>query len=451
MSDKKHGRFSFLVKEAVDKYRMLDCSSVLVGFSGGEDSCALLSLLDDIKDEYGFRLYACHVNHGIREDEADRDERFCVNFCERRGIKLFVKKINVPTLCIERGLGTEECARYERYRIFNEICSQNSIESIATAHHADDNAETVLFNLLRGSGLNGARGIPPVRENIIRPLIFCSRVDIIEYVRENGISFVVDSTNTDTDYSRNRLRAKVIPELKSVNDAAVYNISRFSESARCDSDFIEEYAHKLMTDEISVLVSLHKAVLSRIIRLLYGRAGGGFLESKHVDDIMRMVYSVDNVSAVSLPGKITCRKERGRLVFSKETETDEFCFALKLGENKADGFDFLIVAAYENLPENVLEDYMNIYKKSIHVTIASDKINKVIVRSRSPGDSYRTGGITKKVKKMLQDDKMTYAQKRSTPVFCDESGPFWLPGHKMRDGMFTEASGGLNIYYFRGE
>lgn len=451
MSENKAERFLLCAKEAVEKYRMLDCASVLVGFSGGEDSCALLSLLDEIKGEYGFRLYACHVNHGIRSEEADRDERFCVEFCKNRGIRLFVRKVDIPSLCKEQGIGTEECARYERYRIFNEICAQNHIERIATAHHADDNAETVLFNLSRGSGLKGACGIPPVRENIVRPLIFCSRVDIIEYVREKGIDYVVDSTNTDTDYSRNRLRVKVIPELKGVNESAVYNISRFSETVRCDFDFIDGYAREHATDEIAVLASFHRAVLSRIIRILYEDAGGTYLESKHVDDIMRMVYSDNNMSSVSLPGGITCLKERGRLNFSGKAETDEFSFWLQLGENKIDGFDFLVVASYEKLPENVLEDYMNIYKKSIHAVIASDKIKRVIVRSRKPGDSYRTGGITKKVKKMLQEDKLTTSQKRSTPVFCDADGPFWLPGHKMRDGVFKEDAGGLNLYYFRGE
>ncbi len=437
-----------LAKEAIGKYNMLDCTSVLVGFSGGKDSCALLCFLNSVKEEYGFSLYACHVNHGIRAGEADRDEAFCREFCDTLGVPLFVKKFDIPTLCAESGKGTEECAREHRYRAFAEICEQNGIERIATAHHANDNAETVLFNLSRGSALKGACGIPPMRDNIIRPLILCTRDDITDYIKAYQLSYVTDSTNTDVTYSRNRLRAAVIPELCAVNDRAVYHISRFSQSVRTDSEYLDMVARENVTDEVGVLCGLHSALLSRVIRILYLNVCDATLENKHIDDVISLVKNGENTGSVSLPGEIRCIKDRGRILFCKKEEKKGFSIKLKLGENKAEGYDFLIVVSEEKLSDEILEDYLNIYKKSIYGSIASDKLNKVTVRSRMAGDAYRTGGITKKVKKMMQDDKLTLSQKRATPVFCDEEGPFWLPGHKMRDGMYCD---GLNIYYFRGE
>ena len=198
-----------------DKLSGLDPnSSILVGFSGGADSSALLDMLCSYAQKSGAKIYAAHINHGIRGAEALRDEEFCRKRAQSYNIPLFVLSADVPSLAKSSGQSIELCARNIRYDFFAKIMSENSIPLLATAHNANDNLETVLFNLTRGSGLRGLCGIPDKREcrggMLIRPILHMSREDILKYCRENGLDYVTDSTNTDTDYTRNALTRKQI-------------------------------------------------------------------------------------------------------------------------------------------------------------------------------------------------------------------------------------------------
>ena len=177
-------------------------NGVLVGLSGGADSVCLLCFLLEYKKRNGldFNIVAAHINHGIREGEADRDQQFCKDLCESLNVELIIKGYPVPMLAKSCGAGIEETARFVRYSAFSNIISgRNDISTIAVAHNMSDNAETVLFNILRGSGAKGAGGIAPIRDNIIRPLIKTQKNIIDKALTEFGIPFVVDSTNDSTE------------------------------------------------------------------------------------------------------------------------------------------------------------------------------------------------------------------------------------------------------------
>ena len=169
---------------ALSSFSMLKgLKSVLVGFSGGADSTLLLTLL---AKESGIRVAAAHLNHGIRGEEALRDENFCIDYCKKLGIDIYVKHSDIPDIAKTHGLTVEEAARNERYKFFNEILNKQGYDCIATAHNADDNAETMIFNLVRGASLSGLCGIPPKRGRFIRPLLFCERREIEEYCNRDA-------------------------------------------------------------------------------------------------------------------------------------------------------------------------------------------------------------------------------------------------------------------------
>jgi len=233
-------------------------STVLCGFSGGADSVCLLQVLYELRALLKIELKAVHVNHGIRGEEADRDEAFCRDFSKKLGIELVVKHVDVPAYVKETGLSEEEAARVLRYKAFSEIPH----DIIAVAHHADDQAETVLFNMLRGSALKGAGGIRLKRDDIVRPMLHKDRKAILEYIDRKHLSYVTDSTNLCNDHTRNYLRNAVLPGLsEKVNNKASEHIVRFSEYVREADDYLREEARQKMKGLV-VYESVSSPVLS---------------------------------------------------------------------------------------------------------------------------------------------------------------------------------------------
>lgn len=226
--------------EAVRKYGMLaPGDTVVVGTSGGADSCALLLVLNELRGELGITVRACHINHNLRGEESDGDEKFVRGLCKEREIPLDVFPIDVRG-AVRKHESLEETARRLRYEVFDGICAGGA--KLATAHTANDNAETVLMNMIRGTGTKGLAGIPPVRGSFIRPIIFCTRADTEAYCRENGIEFVTDSSNLSDDYTRNRIRHRIIPALEEFNPSFVAAVTRMTEAVGDDAEFLDRYA-----------------------------------------------------------------------------------------------------------------------------------------------------------------------------------------------------------------
>ncbi|MCM1150094.1 MAG: tRNA lysidine(34) synthetase TilS [Butyricicoccus sp.] len=225
------------------KYDMLpDGARILCAVSGGADSVCLLHLLKS----GGADVVCAHFNHRLRGAESDRDERFVRALCEKLGVECLTGAGDVARRAAENSIGTEEAARALRYEFLFESAEKCGADRIATAHNAEDNAETVIMNLARGAGLRGLGGIPPRRGKIIRPLLQTTREEIIAYLAENGLGHVEDSTNAADAFARNRLRHHVLPVLRQQNEAAVLNIARAAELFRADEEYFREAARHFM-------------------------------------------------------------------------------------------------------------------------------------------------------------------------------------------------------------
>ena len=421
-----------------------EVTPVLVAFSGGADSSALLHMLAEYGKICGARIYAAHVNHMIRGEEADRDEEFCRRVAESLGIELFVLRRDVPAYAREVGKSVETAARDVRYDFFNALMKEHNIPLLATAHNANDNLETMIFNITRGSGLKGVCGIPATRRceggTVIRPILDMSRREILEYCRENAIEYVTDSTNVDTDYTRNMIRSTVIPALQKINGNAVENASRLSASLRSDEKCLEELTERFLDEaygdaslECEKLLALPSAVANRVLMTLFDRAsGGGSLESVHVDAILELCRVARPHSVLNLPCEVDARIERGRLFLEKRTEAcvPSEDFQLSLSE----GINFISDIHTEIIIGNS-QSAKNIYKKSILLYLDSDKIcGSLKARNRRAGDKIRSGGMSKSVKKLLCDKKIPLDIRYRLPILFDDEGLVAVPLCCVRDG-----------------
>lgn len=269
------------VSEAVERFGMLhsgDCAAVAL--SGGADSVSLLYALKELERPLGITLSAVHINHCLRGEESDGDERFCRELCERLGVALKVYRIDVLSLR-EKHESVEECARRARYGAFSQTLNELGGRTfIATAHNAGDSAETMLINLMRGTGLKGLCGVPPVRGRFVRPLIYCTRAMVEDYLRSMGQEWVTDSTNLSDDYTRNRVRHIIIPEMERINGAFFTAVTRAQDSLREDSDFLTALAERELEAARSgrgwnaaALAALPAPLRSRAVRKILADGG----------------------------------------------------------------------------------------------------------------------------------------------------------------------------------
>lgn len=255
-----------------------DFTNVAVALSGGADSVSLLRALIESADLLGITVCACHLNHGLRGEESDRDEQFCKSLCENLQIPIYTKRVDV-TAQQNKHEGIENAARRVRYAFFREI-HERAGGVIATAHTASDNAETVLLNLTRGTGLRGLCGIPPRREFIIRPMLNVTREDVERYLETLGQDFTTDCTNFSSDYTRNKIRMNVTPRLEEINPAFAQAVARMCEAAREDCEFLEGLAERALAESKSgrgydamKIHALPDAVKSRAVRKILEDGG----------------------------------------------------------------------------------------------------------------------------------------------------------------------------------
>ena len=293
----KHGECIYSsALRTIDDYHMLDRikEGVLVGLSGGADSVMLLLLLLKIKSSVcDFPLVAVHINHMIRGIEADRDENFSKSLCRSLGVEFRSISLNVPEIAKEQGISIEEAARNARYSTFFDIIEADSrISTIAVAHNATDNLETVIFNMMRGSGLSGICGIPPVRDNIIRPLIYSSKKEITSALDVAGIDYVTDSTNTDVQYTRNYIRHEIVPRLCALNEAPEAMVTRMCLNLRDDNEYMSREADRIIVSSMQdagipsvALSGIPKSLFYRVLLKMVAKKSATRPEKTHVDAI----------------------------------------------------------------------------------------------------------------------------------------------------------------------
>ena len=437
------------VLSVIKKYNMLEnCDRIVVGLSGGADSVCLLSVLNSLKAEYGFSLIAAHINHGIRGAEAQRDEESCKRLCEKLNVPLEILHADIPKLSKQQGIGEEECGRIVRYDFFRSLAGEKG--KIATAHNLNDNAETLLLNLVRGAGSKGACGIPPVRDNIIRPLIETDRKSIEKYCQENNLQYVTDSTNLECEYSRNKIRIKVLPTLCEINQNAIGALSGFASRMREQEAFFESVVNEKYALCVKNSV-LYEAEFSALDIFLKKRIAGRFLselshgevESKHIDDFLRFVGSGKTLVTASATEIVS----RDGKIFKKPEQAEQFSVDFSL-EDKAVNLPFCKI----NIEEYDTKDLQNLNKDMLDNLIDCDKIsNTLILRSRKDGDKFTFSKrrVTKTVKKLFNEDKIP-PEVRNRMVILDSDGEVvWLRGYgtnkKFRISAETKKAIKLNI------
>lgn len=425
----------------------------LVGFSGGADSVSLLHVLMRLLGPE--RLVAIHINHGLRGAEADRDEAFCRDFCRKMRISFYSHKIDVAALC--GGTGFENTARNVRYRIFEEDARTYGCATVSLAHTANDNLETMIFNLCRGAGLSGLGGIPPMRPlgsiQVVRPLIACEREEILRYLNENQLSFVVDSTNADVHYTRNFIRAQIVPLLQKVNAAAAENAASAAASVRkcsfylaCEAqNFIK--AHRIETGAPAKLLrELDRALLYPVLETMFQKAGGDTLYAEHAEMLYLLLTNRQTGNRITLPGKITAVLDGDTLKFLSEanwrrqTAKNEFIISLHPGKNTLPDGTVIFISENGKMPKLSEETTLRLHSQTI---LPAETLASLSARTRRPGDAYRFGGMTRILKKLLCGaDNLT----KRRPVICDKDGILWVPGFPVTDGKRTE--NGITLFYF---
>ncbi|MBR6396573.1 MAG: tRNA lysidine(34) synthetase TilS, partial [Lachnospiraceae bacterium] len=218
--------------------------TIIEGISGGADSVCLLLMLEELKKEIDFKTVAVHVHHGIRRKSADKDQKFVEKLCEEKGIELKSFKKDIPLICKITRESEEECGRRIRYELFDDVCGMYENAKIAVAHHMNDQAETVLFRIIRGSGIKGLTGMEAKRDNIIRPLLCLKREEIEQYLEETEQDYRIDETNGKIEYSRNYIRKKIIPRLETLRNNAVEHINALSGEASAINSYMENKARE---------------------------------------------------------------------------------------------------------------------------------------------------------------------------------------------------------------
>ncbi len=392
-----------------------------VCLSGGADSVALLRSLILISDRYGFHVYACHFNHMIRGDEAYRDEEFCIALCNSLGVKLFRGWHDVPEYAKYYKMSLEEAARDCRYSFFNRVCEKDGVDYCVTAHNMNDDAETLLFNLIRGSGINGATAIAPKKEKILRPLLKFTRSEIEDFLDSLGQTYVKDSTNDDLGYSRNYIRHKIIPDIQKLNPSVIEALARYIESSRNDREYFDDIVENNLYENLQ---SHPKAIRHRVIIKKYKYFSGRNLTYQMVNDIDKALVSNRKIciplynddEAVICDGFINYRERTATL----DIEFDEV--PIDIGYNKLFGDRVALIINSE------VKHFENINKISISNVISFDNIKGALhCRNRRIGDKILINGMHKSVKKLFIEKKIPKEYRDIIPIIMDSEGIIYIP------------------------
>ncbi len=391
---------------------------VIIGFSAGADSMSLVHFVMNKLDRS--RLICAHVNHMLRGKEADSDENTAREFCVKNGLSFQLKKIDIEEEAKKRKIGTEECGRQVRYEFFESLLT-SADDRILTAHNADDNAETVLMNLTKGTGLRGLCGIPYERGNIIRPFISVERREIEDYCRRNNLKYVTDSSNKANDYTRNKLRNQVFTLLTEVNPNVISTISQMTETLKADEDFLSKEAGKLHIKaetenglDMKAIRTEAESIKNRAIKLYLEKSGCKRPERKHIE----MILSSANGQSVSVPGGFSASISHDVLSVSAIEKVD---WEMTVAEGITDlpNGKRLKLTIYDNDRERT----GFIHKKLFNSAFDCDTISKhVIARNRREGDMFSPAGrnVTKSVKKLLWEMKVPSFMRDSVTIL--ESG-----------------------------
>jgi tRNA(Ile)-lysidine synthase len=449
------------VRKYIDAWNMLSRGDrVVVGISGGPDSVVLLHVLMELREPLGIVVFGAHVNHGLRGEAAKGDSDFAEGLCREWGIPFFLKEANIPALSRAKRISEEEAGRIVRYDFFHEVMEKVNGNRIATAHHKNDQAETILHNILRGTGMQGLSGIKPVRDDcLIRPLLDITRSEIESYLQEHGLPYRIDATNEESVYTRNRIRNELIPVLvRDYNPNIVDGLAKLGSMIREEDDFLTRYCSSLYR-EFSVqgpdyvdigleqFLSCHTAVQKRLARMALSQVRGDLngVGHNHIEAIVQLAAQSSTGSMTIIPGStgtppIHVEKRYECLRFRKPGCLEAIA-----------PFDVSLPVPGQVLLKDL---NMQVTAEKLHgkngFTFSSECIyidEKAVkgdlhIRQRKDGDRFKPFGMkgSKKLKDYFIDRKVPREERDRIPLLVDEDNIIWVVGFQINEDYKISAS-----------
>lgn len=380
---------------------------VIAAVSGGADSVALLFSLYLLREKLGIELEAAHFNHNLRGAESDRDEAFVRDLCSRYDVKLHVGSAQVKP----GKKGLEAAAREARYAFFSQLSGK-----IATAHTANDNAETVIMHMVRGTGLKGLGAIAPIRGNLIRPMLMHTRQDVLAFLEEYCLQCITDSSNETDQFLRNRIRHAVMPLLEAENPSLAQNLSAMALRLRQDDEALDSLAQMEQPLSVASLRQMPAALRSRALAAFLRDSGVKEPEAAHISLAEQLVFSENPSAAANLPGGVTIRRQYDLLVKEEKAAPIEGIILSCPGSVELPELGLKIICEFASEPV-LTRDAFTVNPKG-----------QMVIRSRQPGDRMRLQGGTRELKKLFIDRKIPAAARTSVPVIADDGGVLGVYG-----------------------
>lgn len=434
------------VLTTIRKHQMLNRGDkVLVAVSGGPDSVALLHFLTQVKPVYDLTLHVFHLNHMIRGREADKDAQFVAEFANKLGVPSTPMRFDVPAFMKREKLSLEEAAREARYELMDKLASEIKASKIALGHHADDQVETFLMRLIRGSGLKGLLSILPVRNHYIRPFIEVSKEEIIDYINENGLEYRLDASNEDLSILRNKIRRELVPLISSYNPQFKPVLLRTIEVVREDQLHLEELTSEVFnvlaeTGEgiaripvqgvIAQSIALRRRLMRKCISWVKTDLRG--IDFKHIENILSNIEEAPAQFELELPGNIIVFTEYEHLVFARRE-----LFELAPVEPirlEVPGITRVGTLGVEIDAQLTSSANLEFERNGRVAHLDADKIPaELFVRTRRPGDSFKPFGMTKdkKLQDFFVDEKVPKRERDRVPIIASDGDIIWIAGFRI--------------------
>lgn len=415
---------------------------VLLALSGGADSRLLLHILAEQSKRDGFPLLLAHVEHGIRGETSLRDRAFCEALAQRYRLPIEVLAVSVPALAEESGRGWEEEAREVRYAFFGRVMKEKNIPILVTAHQADDNLETVLFRLCRGTGTRGLCGIPPVRKFgeagvIVRPLLKLTKREVLSLCAEEGLEYVSDESNSDLSYARNRIRREIVPVMEELFPEPQKRVGQMTGSLREDLDLAEECAKEFLRREetpdgisAAALQNAHPALRHRALEEWILREGGDAPEASHYA-ALDVLLKKGTGGECSLPGGVKAVLHGGtlRILPDDRTPAVDYRIPFEVGEFSVAGTDRRVRVRRTEPEEQAPPTGI-----AVLVRIPEGTEKECFWRPRKDGDRMRLRGVNREVRRLYREAGIPARLRDRLPLLCDKEGILWVPSAGLRDG-----------------
>ena len=421
------------VLKTINKYKMFKKNDVVgVAVSGGIDSMSMLHFLNSVKDDFDIEIVAINVDHSIRENSA-KDTLFVQNYCNQNHIRFYKFKIDSVKIASENKMCLEEAARKGRYGIFDSLISRGIVDKICLGHHLQDQAETILLNIFRGAGLNGAKGMDYVRDKFVRPLLNTTKLEIRTYASLNEVPFVEDDSNYDESYSRNFLRNVIMPKLRMKWTNIDKNLVDFGNICKEDDEYIKSqmFFDGVIEDENLVRIPLSyfiypNPVVNRLIlkELDFLKASKD-IEKKHISIIKSMANEAENGVKINLPNNLTVHKEYDFIAISvkkPKPKLEEMPF--KLGSFNLTNFGPLTIRKTSKFD----------FAQKTHLIDADKLPSGCVIRTRKDGDMFtKFGGGAKKLKDYFIDKKIPQRLRSEIPLVCKGNEVYCVIGFEISD------------------